>query len=271
MFREKSSNGLYGGKDNEKSRGLQSRGIKNTKNQEEARKKQPGAVCGRRAAERGISFPRRRGRRRVPGERPGRRFGNWCHWGLFLAKQPRRRRALPPVVPGRGCRPGIGGSAPFAAPWRSQFLFHIIKRNYESHGKALKPFPASLSFAASPRLGRGGLFAAGLGLGDVAPPGLVRLFERGFTQHTSNTNRNRPMKRLAGCARFSPRHSESGVSQILNKVTKNNRHKQICLQIVLRICFALISFWLNLLKEIRLKGYGLGDSLVEGMRGRTRT
>lgn len=131
--------------------------LKIQKIQEEARKKQPGAVCGRRAAERGISFPRRRGRRRVPGERPGRRFGNWCHWGLFLAKQPRRRRALPPVVPGRGCRLGIGGSAPFAAPWRSQFLFHIIKRNYESHGKALKPFPASLSFAASPRLGRGGI------------------------------------------------------------------------------------------------------------------
>ena len=157
MFREKSSNGLYGGKDNEKSRGLQSRGIKNTKNQEEARKKQPGAVCGRRGCGAGnILSPSARQE-----ESSGREAGPTI-WKL-VSLGAVSLEAAPPApgasagCPGAGMPPGNRGSAPFAAPWRSQFLFHIIKRNYESHGKALKPFPASLSFAASPRLGRGGI------------------------------------------------------------------------------------------------------------------
>lgn len=160
-------------------------------------KKQPGAGfwapgCGGR----GWCFPRRRGRRRVPGERPGRRSGNGS-LGSFSRSNPafawRWRRG-----PGRFfLHRGIRG-APLSRRYRGANSFFTSSKNYESSWKS---FEAVAGFAllrpVAGAVGERG-FAAPRGLDDPGAPEFVRLFERGFTQHTSNTNRNWLMRGLRG-------------------------------------------------------------------------
>lgn len=136
-------------------------------------KKQPGAGfwapgCGGR----GWCFPRRRGRRRVPGEKPGRRSGNGS-LGSFSRSNPafagRWRRG-----PGRFfLHRGIRG-APLSRRYRGANSFFTSSKNYESSWKS---FEAVAGFAllrpVAGAVGERGLRRRGVS----TIPGLLNLFD----------------------------------------------------------------------------------------------